>query len=1452
MSNKTLSHRSVYAGVATIEFPECVGPIAASSSAAEQETDRHRQDLSTFQWSAVTQGQCTVPAMNETRNQAFAETNAHSGAVSVANQSAGTRNSGPSMYDTCMRGLRFADEVVEAEFLVYYMGNGRRTVGYCVLAVITCVVGCAMYKGLSVATNVVYALIALVWALCGAASWAIGRKQDQLRTDAELKEQRLVEDVGEASEYDGRKPTGGDEEEQNGASGSIPPHLTTGGISAWFQARFGGESSITKLLTGHDSTSTRAGRKCSLLSLSDTGRARMRRNAMWQERINYATLIANFLFGMVNFAGKGTCYNPVWTYDDELKGCRRAIQTDATVFAMLILAPLATPTRVVGFAITYFVLTVAMLATRFLPMMIDVIYAYWGASAVVLGTEMLVCCVTLGLCERFSRKQFQLYVKCQQKLMEVNHVRRRATKLAAVQIPLTALRQLERGVASMAPFSWSPKAVCAVFGIRHFSRWAALRGPGDTIELLCRLVAAFDALRSRCDEKLLPAKFHGFGDHYVLMSFASTTDLAVHVQETMMYAVLCLREGAELVAILEENAAPAEHRSSGTADRMDLIGALMIGAGGGVYNHVTRNLVPVGPVVHTAMKLLSKPATSEKAGVTRTLQLCSYAAVLCGIPNPNPGSVFRADMEDISASGDSRINSNSSSRSTANPLSVAAATESSSQTRSARTRAVSIQDQKSNWIRRHVSACPDVTQSVLHCVVVDSCASLAKPSTVSVPALLSSSRVVGIPPPPPHHHVSSTGSPRTLRGEPVLFDTRPRRPVEGSLHSQGNPLRAASSQSVLLTSGIDVLGSGLLLAEGSTEAVSDDIASGHPALEMVAAFVGDSANSMVVNAVDSGSSSAPTTDVSPVYKRAVRTGNLAARGAESLPCQPSQQSSSGGDKAFALGTISPTSSTRPLLFQDASITDTAPRVKPTTPSSQIDKVSLIRRYVILYVFKNPDVEAEYLRTGTNSENGALLLTWSSLGTLLSFVSLMILCAIDKMFSVHPTMPLFYLLLGALFCLMMLGVQIVMPNNFLRWSHRDASIGVFSVMSTVCYLAAVATAHEGTVLGDSQFVWMFITFQWISHRPRWGSLLLMWTVDVMTSVFFVLRTVFLFNINRPSSMYLLAIFIESIGSIYTLVYRLLIDYASRTQFALEKQAEFLRQDLEKDFLRLESALAQTVPEGIAGRLVRNARRRNEAATHRRRVHPLWSTSFGTSTEEVPFVLVKVDYASILSMGEVSALESVSRLLSLIAAVGCACDAPRWKKRIRLVKVSQDTLMLCAPAPPSTSANGEDEQRASDSLAFALFELPRVFQEECLEWGKSTYEASPVGGLSRVAWKAVAGSGYLTGAAIGRLGVTFEYYGSAVAAAAGLLDQLPWNSLAVTSKVVHLHETGVLFGGRPESRHSSISASCTEQDAEEVRTRSQVTERLAQVRKCSVGVAGYAPQHAWIVNVGMTNE
>ncbi|CUG90711.1 transmembrane protein, putative, partial [Bodo saltans] len=450
--------------------------------------------------------------------------------------------------------------------------------------------------------------------------------------------------------------------------------------------------------------------------------------------------------------------------------------------------------------------------------------------------------------------------------------------------------------------------------------------------------------------------------------------------------------------------------------------------------------------------------------------------------------------------------------------------------------------------------------------------------------------------------------------------------------------------------------------------------------------------------------------------------------------------------------------TKPQISDISSSPETTQQ--PLTPTASIAAHRVRMQWSLLtYVFTDKQVEAAFQAQVCDVTIEKV--SWSLVGELMSTASLIVLCFIDSLKTIAYDAPLIWAICGAVIAILTLA--------YLTITQSVKTILVPRVLHTlvqVCFVVCIFAAPSGTVLGDSQMIWPIVSLNLNLNRPFCAVWYVQFAQDVAVFVAFFCRTYFIFTIPTPSSMYTVTLFLEAVFVVVAFAYRLIVDINQRNTFAAAKQLELLKEEIAGDYQRLHDALEVTIPEGIAGRLVTKARNRSEHIAVKQRVHPIWSTSFGTSTDETPFVVVEL--ASDVELGDVScARELEPTVLTAHGALDAAnaqADAPAaallhikakmdmvtslnalckrgFEGRVQCMKATDNVILFCA-TPSQRAKSGPskgrllppDEQRASDVLSFAV-RATRILRAQ--------QHASVAGGGVAVHHRVVVGSGYLMG-------------------------------------------------------------------------------------------------------------
>jgi hypothetical protein len=322
----------------------------------------------------------------------------------------------------------------------------------------------------------------------------------------------------------------------------------------------------------------------------------------------------------------------------------------------------------------------------------------------------------------------------------------------------------------------------------------------------------------------------------------------------------------------------------------------------------------------------------------------------------------------------------------------------------------------------------------------------------------------------------------------------------------------------------------------------------------------------------------------------------------------------------------------------------------------------------------------------------------------------------------------------------------------------------------------------TVIKESQLPWLLVMLNWSTNRPLISGVLVMWASECVVCVLFCVRAVFWFDGSSESKS--IALYIAGGAVLYTAAIRSGREYYRRGAFAGEQQLEYLLDVLEGEYHKLEAALASAVPGGVAGKLVRNVRRREKETGHYLLrglrsshdfkdtdalddsydawfVHPLGPSSFHLGVDEYPFAVVQLKRR--VSSG--SAKEDAKSMLELIdvccSFVEQCSSSSLLRGEVQVVKVTQDMLLLCASPRTDCANDDKDEERVAD-LVRCLAGLRNLV----VPLGRSRPGAR--GGA--VEFRAIVDVNSAVGAVLGGINVSYDLYGPSLHHAKALLEFL----------------------------------------------------------------------------------
>jgi hypothetical protein len=324
-----------------------------------------------------------------------------------------------------------------------------------------------------------------------------------------------------------------------------------------------------------------------------------------------------------------------------------------------------------------------------------------------------------------------------------------------------------------------------------------------------------------------------------------------------------------------------------------------------------------------------------------------------------------------------------------------------------------------------------------------------------------------------------------------------------------------------------------------------------------------------------------------------------------------------------------------------------------------------------------------------------------------------------------------------------------------------------------------------------------------------------------------------------------LYLEGAQIFYLFAARVVLDHARRESFAIEQYVVFLQEEMEGDNDRLRRAVDELVPEGVAGKLLTNARRLAKWSGAAPRLHPAWSTSFCTATEETPFLVIQ------FSSAEGDATQSIAAYKAAVSRVDAALllassSDSLFRCLIQVVKADHDTIVLIATRR-SDEKDDYDEVRSSDLLRFvAQLRAYRPLLLHCSH--SSDARRSPrslTAALSSplMEWRVVLSSGPLMGSVVGTSSLSFEFYGAPLSRAMYLCRHvMEWGSVFATDRFLHLaslHRSrssstaaASKLGGKPPSTDRSAPPhSAAVSAASESRSQLLRTLPILPIRMCT---------------------
>lgn len=1267
--------------------------------------------------------------------------------------------------------LTYEDSILESEFLVYVSRNRSHVMVFNILGFCITFVGVLMYVNKVPAfTNVMYALtlVSFIIGLAAVLRLNVLEFGTLLVHDSEV-ESASSSTAAHTKRASSEPPSAAD-------STSLTTSLPCDRIAMTTSA----PETSKREETPQKAQIALQDSSVLLLDTAPNGpRSVHRRCAGYLERVHAISFVALLLYAVGNFAGKAVCGSQNFVYEELVRSCLGTIQSDATFLLAVVVSVVFLPSRIVSFTVCIVALNVLYHASKLLPMMIVVIPYYFWTSVVVFSLESLSAIALRRALERHRRDQFELYIQHHLRSIEITAVRKKTEQMVAAEIPLRAARHAslhQDGVghgSASSLFAWSSSATSCMLYLEGFSRWEYLRSPCDTSLLLQRVFMLWDCVRDTFHQP--PPKYHSLGDAYFVMTAEHTSEAAKHDAHALLqFALMCLEQGkayiSEDMQHFEESFAMCHAESYNKTHELplQLVASFTCGPGGGAFNPITKTLCAVGPCVlqHAA----------NKCHVSHALYLARTG------DRQRPSSHRRTNKN------------------------VVVASSSFAQCIALRERPMT------TFLSLRVSELLSLMQTT-GAVSTSKVSRMKSNTTFS----LSQNTTSG---------VSAAGNPLNAEHRAAQHDSLDVAAVESlTLFS---PVVANSATPQAHRTDVDdvfddeydeqvatasVL---LLVTPVSTHVQSPRDGcqqGGQHATQRSPAVAGNLDEKGVSSSAASGRSVGLFADRSP---NPVGLSSTSCHSMNDPPVGTNRVSQTRDTVEMnMLLTVSAEEQHQlevALQENDDEANDDDANAARNLNVAVYSRVELRRVwYLVGFEFVNQETEAEFQKYIVTACKPAVL--WLSVATsACSFLGLVVTCLISDMRTFAVDKPLLWACAGVAACVVAAGLISLLGSRGTgapRVAHRSMSL-----LITALYLTAIGVAtYTPNIIGDSQFVWIYVMLNWAVSRPVWGGPIEMFSRDAVIAVLACLRTYFYFDYASATARQL-SLYLEGVYPAIVLAIRLLQDHSERRAFALDRQLAYIKEELETDFKRLRSALDKMVPEGAAGELVARVRdgggRVHWISSVARRLHAFVSNSFATTIDDSSFLVI--EFGSGFHQGRDGSYSCASSLLNVppVCLLGSASSSThehttpppepsdRVSERERWAGVSREALegmtlirQLCK------SSVYKDRVECNKALLFTAIvsALRAPSQDEDCLWREEQKAAHILSFAIRIArklslslpslrFRMLLHSGPLIGAVVDSRCVSFELFGPPMAFALDAIHSIEWRSILATERFVSL--------------------------------------------------------------------
>jgi uncharacterized membrane protein (DUF485 family) len=356
---------------------------------------------------------------------------------------------------------------------------------------------------------------------------------------------------------------------------------------------------------------------------------------------------------------------------------------------------------------------------------------------------------------------------------------------------------------------------------------------------------------------------------------------------------------------------------------------------------------------------------------------------------------------------------------------------------------------------------------------------------------------------------------------------------------------------------------------------------------------------------------------------------------------------------------------------------------------------------------------------------------------------------------EPSMALFSSAFGL--SLPMFFLSYALPHN--RWLQRGLLCCEFVII--VLMILGHYYSADVTQIGNNQLIWIWLSYQLQLQRDPHPHPVVQPVVDIVLYVVFVL--ICYAKVPYASDVIQWTCILGFGEWVFAFLSRSLIGRVNREEYATSQQVQRLTESLETNYEKLQNILRAMLPIDLAARLMSNVRcvSGGDASTI---VHPLRGAFFALEAEELCVAVLRFDspLLTLTSPEQLNIKESLDHIFTVHRVVK---DIIGMYEGTHLVKAAGNFMMFVHLNNKSSIGQAEELSMFSTNL---WVELLRQTPGE-------------------VHVKLAVNCGPVMGAILGSSGASFEYYGSHVAQAVHLLEEMPFSGAVAMSRAInHLQQ------------------------------------------------------------------